>query len=413
MRLNVMTFCDGTSVRRTFFRLSILALIFLIIWILFQYNSQLPICKDNLLSHVTKHSSSESIPTIARVLYLFLCENQYEVDSYKKSLPSITADVMFFCWKENCLDTNFTKFSSLYTAEWSGPVKGHVPLVKLDPALDYIMIEFRVFIFNERQLNLTSKTTWTTARNLLFEKALAEERRQGWRWAYFNFGDGDIQMTCPLAQKLLSTSQINGDEIVFAQQFRSLINIQQTLWSKNSTNECFILIDAFLLSVSPAIGVIAGMGSPILLPGLLTQVVYHVDAMFNAFHRDALPFILPYCARYDTRNWWTSQAILIYRSLCLYQHAIQFNAVHAVQRKHRKYPRNGNPWIMDQDMNLVPPSLIPLRNFLKQLQNVSPLILQNYGGWSLDMTSDECRNRHTSVDPLSCKVIGQRNTTMI
>jgi hypothetical protein len=54
---------------------------------------------------------------------------------------------------------------------------------------------------------------------------------------------------------------------------------------------------------------------PSLYSGLLTQIVYHVDAVFNAFHHDAMPFVLPYCTRYDTRSWWTSQAILIYRSL--------------------------------------------------------------------------------------------------
>ena len=195
------------------------------------------------------------------------------------------------------------------------------------------MIKPRVFIINELQLNLTNKTTWTTARNLLYEKALNEERHQGWRWAYFNFCDGDIQLNCPLAEKLLGTNQTNGDELVIAQQFRSLINIQQSLSIKINIDQCFILMDTFLLSTSPAISSIGGMGIPPIFDGLLTQIVYHIDAMFNAFHRDALPFVLPYCARYDARSWWTSQAILIYRSLCLYGHAIQFNAIHVTRTK--------------------------------------------------------------------------------
>ena len=96
------------------------------------------------------------------------------------------------------------------------------------------------------------------------------------------------------------------------------------------------------------------MAIPSLFDGLLTQIVYHIDAMFNAFHRDTLPFVLPYCARYDARSWWSSQAILIYRSLCLYGHIIQFNAVSIIRQKHREYSRIGDPWAIDEDMNLVP-----------------------------------------------------------
>lgn len=78
-----------------------------------------------------------------------------------------------------------------------------------------------------------------------------------------------------------------------------------SIWSRS---QCFVLFDTFLLSVSPAIGVVDGMVIPSLYDGLLTQIVHHVDAMFNTFHRDAMPFVLPYCTRYDTRSWWTSQS---------------------------------------------------------------------------------------------------------
>jgi hypothetical protein len=295
--------------------------------------------------------------------------------------------------------------------KWSGWKSNYQPLVQLDPLSNYIMIKPRVFIINERQLNLTHRTTWTTARNMLFERALVEEHQQGWRWAYFTFGDGDIEVDCPLAQKLLKTNQTTGDELVIAQHFRFLIDIQQSLNINNKTDQCFILFDTFLLSVSPAISAIAGMATPTIFDDLLTQIVYHIDAMFNAFHRDAIPFVLPYCARYDARSWWTSQAILIYRSLCLYGHAIQFNAVCIARQKHREYPRRGDPWAIDEDMNLVPSSLIPLKNYMKQSRIVSPLVLQHYHGWSLEMTSSECRNGHTFVNPITCKVGEKENKT--
>jgi hypothetical protein len=390
--------------QRIFIRFSIFAFLFVIICLLLKKTSPSKFIQPSL-------SSSKSVPILARVLYLFLCENQDEINAYSKAFPSITADVMFLCWKEDCIDRNFPNLTNFYAIKWSGRTINSQTFVQFDPTFNYTMVKPRIFIINERQLNLTRKSTWTTARNMLYERALIEEHHQGWRWAYFNFGDGDIQINCPRADKLLKTNETNGDELVIAQQFRALVNLQQSLNIKIKPDQCFILFDTFLLSVSPAIASIGGMFIPPLFDELLAQIVYHIDAMFNAFHRNALPFVLPYCARYDNRTWWTSQAILIYRSLCLYGHVIQFNAVSIARQKHREYPRNGNPWAIDEDMNLVPSSLIPLKIYMKQERVVSALALQHYGGWSLEMTSEECRNRHTSVDPHTCKVGEKQNKT--
>lgn len=384
--------------------------LFLISWLILKYSFSSSVSSKIFSSKFIK-SSSKPKPTIARVLYLFLCENQNEVNMYIRAFPSISADVMFLCWKENCIDNNFFKLPTFYTAQWFGRIFSNQSLVSLDPVVGYIQIEPRVFIINERQLNLTRRTTWTTARNMLYEKALIEEEKQGWRWAYFNFGDGDIHVNCLLANKLLQTNQTNGDELVFAEHFRLFINVQKTLNHTNQIDQCFILFDTFLLSSSPAIGAISGMVIPTIYKNLLTQIVYHIDAMFNAFHRDALPFVLPYCARYDTRSWWTSQAILIYRSLCLYGHVIQFNAVHIARQKHREYPRKGDPWAIDEDMNLVPASLIPLKTYMKQERIVSALVLQHYSGWSLERTNNECQRKHIFLDPTTCKVSENKNTT--
>ena len=397
--------------RRTVVYLSTLPVLFLIIWLFLKYNSRISVLQENSLLKLVQSSSSNSTPTIARTLYLFLCENQAEIDVYNNAFPSITADIMFLCWKQNCVDTNFSKPTTFYTMKWSGRSPNPQPFVRINSTFNYIMTKSRVFVINELQLNLTNKTTWTTARNMLYERALIQEQRQGWRWAYFNFGDGDIQVACPITEKLLKSNQINGDETVIVQHFRSLISIQQSLFSNISSNQCFILFDTFLLSASPAIAAIAEMGIPILFNGLLTQIVYHIDAMFNAFHRDALSFVLPYCSRYDYRSWWTSQAILIYRSLCLYGHVIQFNAVHITRQIHRAYPRNGDAWAIDEDMNLIPSSLIPLKTYIKHTRIISALALQHYSGWSLDITSNECRNQYTFVNPLTCRVGEKLNKT--
>ena len=343
--------------------------------------------------------SQKTLPTIARVLYLLLCENQEEIDAYVNAFPSITADVMFFCWRNNCSDTNFSKPLPLNVSHWTGPTS------KYQLHVNSVQVQPRVFILNEKQMNLSESTSWTTARNLLLATAMTEEHRQGWRWAYFNFGDGDIQVDCPMAQKLLQSNQTDGDEIVLADHFRSLIN--RTI----NKDECFVLFDSFLLSVSPAIAVIDSMGTEEIYVDLFAQIVYHVDAMFNAFHRDAIPFVLPYCARYDQRSWATSQAILVYRSLCLYGHIIQLNSMHVTRQIHRPYPQSVNPWEMDNDMNFVPPSLLSLQSYMQQGRVISPLVLRFYSGWSLARTSEECRLGYTSIDPLTCNVTGGNTKT--
>ena len=398
---------------RTLTGFSILSCLFLLLCYLHKINLHHTILNYSLLSNSTRSPSNsfKSLPTIARVLYLFLCENQDEINAYKNALPSITADVMFLCWKGNCIDTNFRKLHSLHAMQWTGRIKTYHPLIQSNRTVDYTLVKPRVFIINERQLNLTRKTTWTTARNLLYERALIEEQRQGWHWAYFNFADGDIQVNCPLADKLLGKSPITGDELVLAHQYRALIDFHQSFYPNITTDRCFILVDTFLLTVSPAIASFAGMGIVPLSGSFLAQIVYHIDAMFNAFHRDALPFILPYCARYDHRTWWSSQAILVYRSLCLFGHVIQLNAVGVIRQKHRPYPHKANAWAIDTDMNLVPASLIPLQKYMQQSRIVGTIILQHYSGWSMEMTSSECRSEHTVVDLHTCKVSGKPSTT--
>lgn len=393
-----------TDRRRLLYSGSILIVLLFVICVYSLYNVQSSTSQHIFLINSTVLPRSRSIPTIARVLYLFLCENQAEIDAYKNAFPSVTADVMFFCWKENCFRTNFSKFNSIYIATWLGPISELHQIVRFDPAYNYVLVHPRIFIINERQLNLSHRTTWTTARNILYNYALAQELRQGWRWSYFNFADGDVHIVCPLAEKMLNSNTSTGDELILVQQFRSLVNLQKSLSTASKTDICFLLMDTFLLSVSPAIGVIAGMFTPIIYNGLLAQVVYHVDAMFNAFHRDALDFVLPYCPRYDASSWWKSQAILVYRSFCLYGHVIQFNALNAVALKHGKYPRDQDPWKIDQDMNLVPSSLIPLQMYMKNKRIVSPLVLRHYNGWSLKVTSVECRDQHRYLDPLNCTV---------
>ena len=162
--------------QRTIIHFTIFALLYLIIWLFVKYSFQTSTMNKTFLGKlIQRQLPSKSTPTIARVLYLFLCENQAEINAYTKAFPSITADVMFLCWKEDCTDATFSQLPTFYAVEWSGRVRNDRPFIRFDSVLNYTMIKPRVFIINERQLNLTRKTTWTTARNILYERALIEE----------------------------------------------------------------------------------------------------------------------------------------------------------------------------------------------------------------------------------------------
>ncbi|UJR23259.1 hypothetical protein I4U23_026279 [Adineta vaga] len=348
-----------------------------------------------------------SMPTLARVLYLFLCENQVEIDTYMQIFPSISADAVFYCWRENCNSSRFRSSKHIYVNTWSSETKRNEKLISLESISTYYYVQSRIFIINEKQLKIKEKLTWTTARNQLYELALNEERKQNWRWAYYNFADGDVHTACPLADQLLTNKTIvdygKNEEYLFASHFYSFISLTTMI---SGEEKCFLLFDAFLLSISPAIATISGTSGPMAYSGLLTQIVYHIDAMFNAIHRDALQFLLPYCPRYDRRSWWTSQAIFVYRSLCLYGHIITFDGIHIVQQNHRLYPRIGDPWTMDDDMNLVPNYLLPLKHYMKQSRFVSPLVLHHYAGWNLRLASETCRYNHTAMTIDTCLVHG-------
>jgi len=114
------------------------------------------------------------------------------------------------------------------------------------------------------------------------------------------------------------------------------------------------MTDVFLLSVSPAMGVSAGMYIPNIYDGLLSQIAYHIDAMFNAFHCDALSFVLFHIVRdtIDDHGEQVKQYLSI--DLCVFIDMLLnfYRAVHATGQKHRKYRHKIDPWTMGLDMNL-------------------------------------------------------------
>ena len=397
----------GLTYRRLLF---FIVLIFFVISV-FYFNFVFTIDKTNLILRKKSVQTTSSFPKLSRTLYLFLCENQHEMNIYSKIFPTVSSDAIFYCWRENCNSSLFHSSFVLHVQIWSNHRKQRTEqLISLEKQSSSYEIKSRIFIINEKELNRTGKGTWKTSRNDLYQYAINQEIKQKWRWSYYIFADGDVHLKCPLNQQLLTNPTITDHEFPFASHFISFVRLNSRLKNYTNSNEnneekCYLLFDSFLLSISPAIATVTGSSGSAPYNGLLTRVTYHIDAMFNAIHHDALQFVLPYCPKYDHRTWWTSQAIFVYRSICLYGHSISFDGCQIARQTHRPYPRNGDPWsIIETNLNFVPKYLVRLQRFMGRSSSVSSLVLHNYAGWNIDLTSRICRENHTKMNIVTCVV---------
>lgn len=144
-----------------------------------------------------------------------------------------------------------------------------------------------------------STTTWTTGRNMLAQAIYAEEVKRAKQYTYWMFLDGDAWLTncekCPsgtigaaccwdyLFGDVLSSDYSFATVSTLANEIEALTRLSET----GSLNKTFVFKDC-------------------------------ADAQGQAFHRDAVPVILPYHADLDVVSWWSSQAILFrYTSGCL------------------------------------------------------------------------------------------------
>ena len=162
------------------------------------------------------------------------------------------------------------------------------------------------------QYILNSATTWSTGRNFLFESAMHRKKT----YLYYIFMDDDIVL-----------SDIK----------------QANPWRK---------FEAFLRSVEPAIAAID------LTQDNNLQMIRNIhrdrqcsredvymssvwfDAIFNAFHYNAVHRILPYDSTFDTQTWYASQMAVIARSEVLFRGQVVLHTeVVGENREHRPYPK--------------------------------------------------------------------------
>jgi len=148
--------------------------------------------------------------------------------------------------------------------------------------------EFPGFIFYPN-------SSWAQGRNRLYQEALKKEIAQGWRYLYYIFLDGDVEVGFAAP---LSSYNAQGDIVSPWRHYES-----------------------FLLRYEPAVGVpdfrynrpdsdltklISGLG-----PRGEATAMYHYDAIICAVHREAAVNLLPYDLSYDQISWWYTQLSMI------------------------------------------------------------------------------------------------------
>ena len=138
--------------------------------------------------------------------------------------------------------------------------------------------------------------TWAGRRNLLAEAMFVEEVRRGGRFDYWVFSDGDVLPNwecrgCPtgVVGAACCATYVFGHVLTaysFASVAAQLLPHEQQWgeardWKEPASFDAFVFRDC-------------------------------ADCLFKAFHRDAVPIVLPYITDMDAQSWWGSQAMLFH-----------------------------------------------------------------------------------------------------
>lgn len=169
-------------------------------------------------------------------------------------------------------------------------------------------------------------SSWNEGRNRLLSAAVTRAEKNGNNYLYYIFLDEDcrVREDKALAKKL---------------------NIQLT-------GNPFRTFERYLLEWEPAVGY-TRYAWQFFEKGQETNIGYNIDAIFNAFHRETLSFLLPYYTGFDSESWLYSQHIINHLMALLYNpYRIQFNVITTQNRTRRKYHQRKKDWSIPTDFLL-------------------------------------------------------------
>ena len=154
--------------------------------------------------------------------------------------------------------------------------------------------------------------TWTEGRNLLAEEAIRLERKRGKQFSHWLFMDDDVVPNCTGREEIINT--VYGDGSCWQNVFNFISS------SKVPDNAS---------TISLSVRSVGGL-----------QAVSTTDALFAAFKREYVPYILPYGKLREGYSQWMSQAALFcIMYTCLESSTVLVPYIPRYDSHHREYVR--------------------------------------------------------------------------
>lgn len=162
------------------------------------------------------------------------------------------------------------------------------------------------------------QSTWNQGRNRLLTEALSRAQKIKNYYLYYIFLDDD----CRVKEDAALAENLN----------------------RPVTGNAFRTFERFLMAWEPAVGY-TRYAWQYYDPGKEMNLGYNIDALFNAFHREAISFLLPYYTGFDADSWLYSQNLLNHLCAMLYNaYRIQFNLITTRNKHRRRYGRRQREW---------------------------------------------------------------------
>ncbi len=161
-------------------------------------------------------------------------------------------------------------------------------------------------------------SSWNEGRNRLLWEARRRAKRTGNDYLYYVFLDEDCRVR---------------EDVELARRLKRPL-----------TGNPFRTFEHFLLEWEPAVGY-TRYDWQHFENDRAVNLGHNIDALFNAFHRETLDFLLPYYTGFDSESWLYAQHILNHlASLFYHAHRIQCNLVRTANTQRRSYAQRKKYW---------------------------------------------------------------------
>ncbi len=161
-------------------------------------------------------------------------------------------------------------------------------------------------------------SSWTEGRNRLLWEARQRARRSGNDYRYYIFLDDDCRVR---------------EDVALARRLKRPL-----------TGNPFRTFEQFLLEWEPAVGY-TRYDWQHFEKDRAVNLGHNIDALFNAFHRETVDFLLPYYTGFDSESWLYAQHLLNHlASLFYHAHRIQCNLIRTENSRRRGYAQRKKYW---------------------------------------------------------------------